>query len=42
MPAHVNVKICGLRDRAGIAAAADAGARYVGFVFFENELSLLI
>jgi len=33
----VQVKICGLRDRAGIAAAAAAGARYVGFVFFPRS-----
>lgn len=28
------VKICGLRDEAAYAAARDAGAEYVGFVFF--------
>ncbi len=28
------VKICGLRDRAGLDAAASAGAAYAGFVFF--------
>jgi len=27
-------KICGLNDRAGVAAAVDGGARYVGFVFY--------
>lgn len=27
-------KICGLSDAAGVAAAVDAGARFVGFVFF--------
>ncbi len=35
MPAHVNVKICGLTDRAALDAAVVAGARYVGLVFFE-------
>lgn len=30
----VRVKICGLRDRAGLDAACAAGAAYVGFVFF--------
>ncbi|MCC7320743.1 MAG: phosphoribosylanthranilate isomerase [Rubellimicrobium sp.] len=33
----VLVKICGLSDRAGIAAAAQAGARYAGFVFFPKS-----
>jgi phosphoribosylanthranilate isomerase len=28
------IKICGLSDEAGHAAARDAGAEYVGFVFF--------
>lgn len=37
MPAHTNVKICGLTSHSGIAAAVDAGARYVGFVFFEKS-----
>ena len=35
MPVHV--KICGLRRAEHIAAAAEAGARYVGFVFFERS-----
>lgn len=30
----MRVKICGLRDRVGLDAAARAGAAYVGFVFF--------
>jgi phosphoribosylanthranilate isomerase len=30
----MRVKICGLRDPAGIEAAVAAGAAYVGFVFF--------
>jgi phosphoribosylanthranilate isomerase len=30
----MRVKICGLRSRAEVAAAAAAGAAYVGFVFF--------
>lgn len=33
----VRVKICGLRDRAGVDAAAAAGAAYVGFVFFAKS-----
>lgn len=33
----ISVKICGLRDAPMIKAAADAGARYVGFVFFEKS-----
>lgn len=33
----VHVKICGLRDRASIDSAAQAGARYVGFVFFPRS-----
>ncbi|SLN64764.1 N-(5'-phosphoribosyl)anthranilate isomerase [Pseudoruegeria aquimaris] len=33
----VKVKICGLRDAANIAAAAQAGAAYVGFVFFPKS-----
>ncbi len=37
MPADISVKICGLRDATGVAAAASAGARYVGFVFFPKS-----
>lgn len=37
MPADVRVKICGLRDSAGVAAAVDAGAAYIGFVFFPKS-----
>ena len=33
----VRVKICGLRDPAHVVAAAEAGAAYVGFVFFERS-----
>ncbi|WP_435141434.1 phosphoribosylanthranilate isomerase [Pseudopelagicola sp. nBUS_19] len=33
----VRVKICGLKDPVQIAAAADAGAAYVGFVFFQKS-----
>ncbi|MGB7262356.1 MAG: phosphoribosylanthranilate isomerase [Albidovulum sp.] len=33
----VRVKICGLRDAAHIAAAVDAGATYLGFVFFPKS-----
>jgi len=31
------VKICGLREPVHVAAAADAGATYVGFVFFAKS-----
>lgn len=31
------VKICGMRSPAHVAAAAEAGARYVGFVFFARS-----
>ncbi|WP_299564024.1 phosphoribosylanthranilate isomerase [uncultured Sulfitobacter sp.] len=37
MPTDTLVKICGLRDGADVAAAASAGARYVGFVFFPKS-----
>lgn len=33
----MRVKICGVRDAAAIAAAHDAGAAYVGFVFFPKS-----
>jgi phosphoribosylanthranilate isomerase len=33
----MRVKICGLKNAADIQAAADAGARYVGLVFFEKS-----
>jgi phosphoribosylanthranilate isomerase len=33
----VRVKICGLREPAHVVAAAEAGAAYVGFVFFERS-----
>ncbi|MEX0971258.1 MAG: phosphoribosylanthranilate isomerase [Paracoccaceae bacterium] len=33
----MNVKICGLRDAANLSVAIDAGARYVGFVFFAKS-----
>lgn len=33
----IAVKICGLREPAHVAAAAEAGARYVGFVFFARS-----
>ncbi|WP_022707349.1 phosphoribosylanthranilate isomerase [Paracoccus zeaxanthinifaciens] len=32
-----DVKICGLRDKAQLAAAIETGARYVGFVFFPKS-----
>lgn len=37
MTSPVHVKICGLRRPEHVAAAAEAGARYVGFVFFERS-----
>ncbi len=33
----VQVKICGLRDAASVAAAVEGGARYVGFVFYPKS-----
>ena len=33
----IEVKICGLRDEAGLDAALAAGADYVGFVFFARS-----
>lgn len=33
----VSVKICGLRSVQDISCAAEAGARYVGFVFFDKS-----
>ena len=35
--ADTRVKICGLTDAAAVAAAADAGAAYFGFVFFPKS-----
>lgn len=37
MPTDTRVKICGLRDQAGIDGAVAAGANYVGFVFFPKS-----
>lgn len=37
MPAPINVKICGLTESADVPAALLAGARYLGFVFFEKS-----
>lgn len=37
MPPKANVKICGLTDPADVPVALLAGARYVGFVFFEKS-----
>ena len=37
MSADVSVKICGIRDPAHLDVLAKAGARYVGFVFFEKS-----
>lgn len=37
MPSDVNVKICGVRTPADIAAATGAGARYIGFNFFAKS-----
>ncbi|KFI31218.1 N-(5'-phosphoribosyl)anthranilate isomerase [Haematobacter massiliensis] len=36
-PKSVRVKVCGLREPAHVAAAAEAGAAYVGFVFFPRS-----
>ncbi len=33
----VRVKVCGLTSEAGVAAAAEAGVAYVGFVFFPKS-----
>ena len=33
----IRVKICGLREAADVEAAVEAGARYVGFVFFAKS-----
>lgn len=33
----VSVKICGISDARGLIAAVDAGASYVGFVFFRRS-----
>jgi len=33
----MRVKICGLKDEANIKVAAEAGARYIGLVFFEKS-----
>jgi phosphoribosylanthranilate isomerase len=37
VPQGVSVKICGLTDPADVPAALLAGARYLGFVFFERS-----
>lgn len=37
MPSQTRVKICGLRDVAALQAAVDAGAAYVGLVFFPKS-----
>lgn len=37
MSRDIRVKICGLRTPADVQAAADAGAAYVGFVFFPKS-----
>jgi phosphoribosylanthranilate isomerase len=33
----MRVKICGITEETGLAAAAEAGAAYLGFVFFERS-----
>lgn len=33
----IRVKICGLKERAHVDAAVEAGARYLGFVFFPKS-----
>lgn len=37
MKQRISVKICGLREAAHVEAAAEAGAAYVGFVFFPKS-----
>jgi phosphoribosylanthranilate isomerase len=37
MPADVNIKICGISQSADARAAVKAGARTLGFVFFEKS-----
>ena len=37
MTQKISVKICGLSDPAHVAAAAAAGAAYVGYVFFQKS-----
>jgi phosphoribosylanthranilate isomerase len=37
MSQTVSAKICGVKSPADVVAAAQAGARYVGFVFFANS-----
>lgn len=37
MPDTVNVKICGISKASDARAAVEAGARYLGFVFFEKS-----
>ena len=37
MPAHINVKVCGVRTAQDIDACATARARYVGFNFFPKS-----
>ena len=37
MDGRNRVKICGVKDHASVTAAADAGARYLGFVFFAKS-----
>ncbi len=37
MSADTSVKICGIKDPAHLNVLAGAGARYVGFVFFEKS-----
>ncbi|WP_372605056.1 phosphoribosylanthranilate isomerase [Actibacterium sp.] len=37
MSSDIRVKICGLRDAASVATAVEAGASYLGFVFFARS-----
>ncbi len=34
---NIKVKICGLKDAENLRAALDAGADYIGFVFYKNS-----
>ena len=37
MALNLHVKFCGLQNVGDVSAAVSAGARYVGFVFFEKS-----
>ena len=37
----VDAKICGIMDEAGLLAAIDGGAKYVGFVFYDKSKNVI-